>query len=243
MIDPVQFAQNIKNAGFEIFPAATSVETVHELDCYAQSLRPRRGFDRSQAWHGWNEVDSLSNPATDIDWAFYWTQHANHPAIDRIKDTIAPYVDAVMGKNNWLWYLQDFVVLQPHTGMIRPHIDTPYRFSQFKYEPNHVGLQFMVALCDFTESNGATGYVPDTHKYIIDSSHLNNIGWEIFFRDNYRQFTAPVGSIISWHPRLLHSTMPNRTSEIRRALLLHASENSSFRKLFTVDPNINHKLR
>jgi ectoine hydroxylase-related dioxygenase (phytanoyl-CoA dioxygenase family) len=101
----------------------------------------------------------------------------------------------------------------------------------------------MIALCDFTESNGATGYVPGTHKYIIDSNHVNNIGWEIFFRDNYQQFIAPIGSIISWHPRLLHSTMPNKTGAVRRALLLHASEKGTIRKLGTMDPHINHNLR
>ena len=50
----------------------------------------------------------------------------------------------------------------------RPHIDTPYRFKEFKYTEGLLGLQFMVMLCDFTPDNGQQAmYLEHTSTYMI----------------------------------------------------------------------------
>ena len=61
--------------------------------------------------------------------------------------------------------------------------------------------------------------------------------------DNYTQYTAPAGSMVAWHPRLLHSTMPNKTDQVRRALLIHAAEKTTARRLEVIDPQVNVVLR
>ena len=71
----------------------------------------------------------------------------------------------------------------------------------------------------------------------------NLASWAPFFADNYQQYTAGAGSFVCWHPRLLHSTMPNRSDEIRRALLLHAAEKQTARRLDVIDPQVNSALR
>jgi hypothetical protein len=80
---------------------------------------------------------------------------------------------------------------------------------------------------------------------MYDGIHMRDKqeSWKIFFADNYRQFNAPPGSFVCWHPRLIHSTMPNKTNEPRRALLIHAAERVTARRLDVVDPQVNNTLR
>ena len=233
-INQQQFVDEIQHTGFTIHRNIFEKGMIEELRNFATTK-----------WHGWNEVMKMENPLTDVDWAYYWTKNVTHPHITAIQEKIAPCADAAFGEGNWVWYVQDFIVLQPGMNFLRPHIDTPYRFKEWRYAEELLGLQFMVMMQDFTPENGATGYVPGTHKYIQDGYHMRDSpeSWKIFFADNYKQYTADAGSFVCWHPRLLHSTMPNRSSEVRHALLLHASEKTTARRLNLIDPQHNSTLR
>jgi ectoine hydroxylase-related dioxygenase (phytanoyl-CoA dioxygenase family) len=240
-----KFLNEIEHVGFTVHQSVFDNPMIAELNEYAKTLGPERGHSIDQKWYGWNSVAEMQNPKEEIDWAYYWTPHVEHPHIDKIKHELRPLADAAFGQYNWVWHVQDFIVLHPGMNFYRPHIDTPYRFKEFRYAEGLLGLQFMVMMCDFNEWNGATGYVPGTHKYIQDGigmrDHLNV--WNPFFADNYQQYTAPAGSFVCWHPRLLHSTMPNKSNEIRRALLLHAAEKKTARRLEVIDPQVNSALR
>ena len=240
-----KFLNEIEHVGFTVHENVFDPQVVTELNEYASTLDPQRGHDKNMKWYGWNNVETMENPKTDVDWAYYWTPHVHHPHIDKIKEHLSPLATAAFGESNWVWHVQDFIVLHPGMNFYRPHIDTPYRFKEFRYAEGLLGLQFMVMMCDFTPDNGATGYVPGSHKYIYDAiSMRDNIEqWNPFFADNYEQYTAGAGSFVCWHPRLLHSTMPNRSNEIRRALLLHAAEKTTARRLDVIDPQVNSALR
>ena len=240
-----KFINEIENIGFTVHEDVFDKNMISELNEFAKKIPPQRGHDKDVKWYGWNNVAEMENPLTDVDWAYYWTQDVFHPHVDHIKQELSPMADAAFGPNNWVWYVQDFIVLQPGMNFYRPHIDTPYRFKEFRYAEGLLGLQFMVMMCDFTPDNGATGYVPGTHKYIYDAIQMrdNLSSWAPFFADNYQQYTAGAGSFVCWHPRLLHSTMPNRSNEIRRALLLHAAEKQTARRLDVIDPQVNSALR
>ena len=244
-MDKDKFINEIENIGFTVHEDVFDKNMISELNEFAKTIPPQRGHDKDVKWYGWNNVAEMENPLTDVDWAYYWTQDVFHPHVDHIKQELSPMADAAFGPNNWVWYVQDFIVLQPGMNFYRPHIDTPYRFKEFRYAEGLLGLQFMVMMCDFTPDNGATGYVPGTHKYIYDAIQMrdNLASWAPFFADNYKQYTAGAGSFVCWHPRLLHSTMPNRSNEIRRALLLHAAEKQTARRLDVIDPQVNSALR
>lgn len=244
-IDRNRFVNDIEHEGFTVHQNIFDPEKIAELDAYAATLPPQRGHDKDKKWYGWNSVSEMQDPLHQVDWAYYWTPNVYHPYIEEIKHHLAPSVDQIFGMGNWVWHVQDFIVLYPGMNFRRPHIDTPYRFKEFRYSKELLGLQFMVMMCDFNENNGATGYVPGTHKYFYDAIDMRDRpeSWDIFFADNYKQYTAPAGSFVSWHPRLLHSTMPNKTDTIRRALLIHASEKTTARRLEVVDPQVNTKLR
>ena len=244
-MDREKFINEINHIGFTVHENVFDISIIEELNNYAKTLNPERGHDKKMNWFGWNKVEKMENPAEEVDWAYYWTPHVHHPHVEKIKDQLSPMADATFGEGNWVWHVQDFIVLQPGMNFMRPHIDTPYRFKEFKYAEGLLGLQFMVMMCDFTPDNGATGYVPGSHKYIYDGIHMRDKqeSWRLFFADNYEQYTAGAGSFVCWHPRLIHSTMPNKSNEIRRALLLHAAEKKTARRLEAIDPQFNYDLR
>jgi len=245
-VDKEKFIDDIDNIGFTVHQSAFDPNVIKELDEYAKTMRPMRGHALDRSWHGWDACASMQDPQQEVDWAYYWTDDVSDHAIvqEHITPVLGECADAAFGKDNWSWHVIDFIVLHPGMDFMRPHIDTPYRFKEFKYSEELLGLQFMVMMCDFNEVNGATGYVPGTHKYLIDADEIfQQKSWEAFFSDNCKQYTASQGSFVCWHPRVLHSTMPNYTNQVRRALLLHASPHSVRRKLLRLDPTVNQTLR
>jgi ectoine hydroxylase-related dioxygenase (phytanoyl-CoA dioxygenase family) len=239
-----RFLHDLNHTGFTVQRDAFDIDKINELNEFAETINPERGHTKDKKWIGWNQIKDIENPKTELDWAYYWTEQVHHPIINEMKNTLAQYADAAFGEHNWVWHVQDFIVLHPGMNFYRPHIDTPYRFPEFRYNQELLGLQFMVMMCDFNEHNGATGYVPGTHKYMFDPKSIqDDKSWDIFFADNYQQYTANAGSFVAWHPRLLHSTMPNKSNNIRRALLLHAAERTTSRRLSVIDPQVNSSIR
>ena len=238
------FLHDLNHTGFTVQRDAFDIDKINELNEFAETINPERGHTKDKKWIGWNQIKDIENPKTEIDWAYYWTEQVQHPIINEMKNTLAQYADAAFGEHNWVWHVQDFIVLHPGMNFYRPHIDTPYRFPEFRYNQELLGLQFMVMMCDFNEHNGATGYVPGTHKYMFDPKSIqDDKSWDTFYADNYQQYTANAGSFVAWHPRLLHSTMPNKSDNIRRALLLHAAEKTTSRRLSVIDPQVNTTIR
>ena len=238
------FLHDLNHTGFTVQRDAFDIDKINELNEFAETINPERGHTKDKKWIGWNQIKDIENPKTEIDWAYYWTEQVQHPIINEMKNTLAQYADAAFGEHNWVWHVQDFIVLHPGMNFYRPHIDTPYRFPEFRYNQELLGLQFMVMMCDFNEHNGATGYVPGTHKYMFDPKSIqDDKSWDTFYADNYQQYTANAGSFVAWHPRLLHSTMPNKSDNIRRALLLHAAERRTSRRLSVIDPQVNTTIR
>ena len=239
-----RFLHDLNHTGFTVQRDAFDIDKIKELNEFAETINPERGHTKDKKWIGWNQIKDIENPKTEIDWAYYWTEQVQHPIINEMKHTLAQYADAAFGEHNWVWHVQDFIVLHPGMNFYRPHIDTPYRFPEFRYNQELLGLQFMVMMCDFNEHNGATGYVPGTHKYMFDPKSIqDDKSWDTFYADNYQQYTANAGSFVAWHPRLLHSTMPNKSNKIRRALLLHAAERTTSRRLSVIDPQVNSSIR
>jgi len=239
-----RFLHDLNHTGFTVQRDAFDIDKINELNEFAETINPERGHTKDKKWIGWNQIKDIENPKTEIDWAYYWTEQVQHPIINEMKNTLAQYADAAFGEHNWVWHVQDFIVLHPGMNFYRPHIDTPYRFPEFRYNQELLGLQFMVMMCDFNEHNGATGYVPGTHKYMFDPKSIqDDKSWDTFYADNYQQYTANAGSFVAWHPRLLHSTMPNKSDNIRRALLLHAAERTTSRRLSVIDPQVNTTIR
>ena len=73
--------------------------------------------------------------------------------------------------------------------------------------------QLLVMLDDFTEVNGATYVLSESHRMPEQPSD------DVFFRDAVRML-APAGSIVVFNSNLWHAAGPNRSRGPRRALTL-----------------------
>ena len=75
---------------------------------------------------------------------------------------------------------------------------------------------------DFTHENGGTRIVPGSHRDDVPVNTIGNDDLNDKLIIEGSDFIAPAGSIIIYHPRTLHSTMPNSTNKSRSALLMCA---------------------
>jgi ectoine hydroxylase-related dioxygenase (phytanoyl-CoA dioxygenase family) len=82
----------------------------------------------------------------------------------------------------------------------------------------------MIPLISFTPENGSTGFVPGTHKYIYDTANWNEAKphTRTFFNDNFVQPSVPLGGLSCFYGNCMHSVMPNKTDDIRRAIIFRA---------------------
>lgn len=91
----------------------------------------------------------------------------------------------------------------------RIHVDSP-RFIK-GYSTN---LSIFFPLDDFTIENGATYYLPGSHKY-------PNIPTEKFFYKNAKRLCCKAGDMIVMNPRVFHAAGFNTTSNPRHALTIN----------------------
>ena len=80
----------------------------------------------------------------------------------------------------------------------------------FSY-PSPLLLNMLIMLDDFTEDNGATLLLPNSHT-------KNEKPSNIYFDNNAKSVLGKAGDIIVWNSNLYHSSGNNKTNKIRRAL-------------------------
>ena len=103
-------------------------------------------------------------------------------------------------------------VLMPHqhhyTSNI--HTDMPRLIPGY-----HLGLLMTLALDDFTEDNGATYYLPGSHRTLERPSD------EEFYSNSVR-VTRQAGDAAFFHPRVWHAGGTNKTENIRSGCTVYA---------------------
>jgi ectoine hydroxylase-related dioxygenase (phytanoyl-CoA dioxygenase family) len=90
------------------------------------------------------------------------------------------------------------------------HTDTPRLLPNY-----HLGLLMTLALDDFTEQNGATFYLPGSHRTIEKPSE------EEFYAKAVR-VSRKAGDAAFFHPRVWHAGGPNLTGAPRRGCTIYA---------------------
>lgn len=117
-------------------------------------------------------------------------------------------------------FLTDTCILYSYTSTIlRPdekgnacciHVDLP------RFIPNyHSGICMTLALDDFTEQNGATYYLPYSHKSPEAPS-------EEFFYEHAVRVVRKAGDAVFFNPRVFHAGGINRTDKVRYGLTIFA---------------------
>ena len=187
-----------------------SVTTVHNY------MKSSGEIDRGHDAHGKYHPKPPNYP---VKWANYWSQDLNHiPSVDRIAKFYLPQVALLL--DDPVIYHSDFVVTTPDHRGVRPHIDTPYRFESFSDETDLLGVQCLMPLTDFNQVTGGTAFVPGSHNENWDIKKCYQGEYNDYFLDNYQQPQLTPGEMLFWHPRTLHSAMPNNSSWTRVALLI-----------------------
>jgi ectoine hydroxylase-related dioxygenase (phytanoyl-CoA dioxygenase family) len=120
-------------------------------------------------------------------------------------------VQSVLGETCILYAYQSSS-LPPHGQTNygrRIHRDSPRFIPEY---PTNVGV--ILALDDFTEENGATHYMPGSHK-------MEGLPTEDEFRHLERRAFCQAGDMVIFQARLMHCSGINRTGEPRHALTLN----------------------
>ena len=112
-----------------------------------------------------------------------------------------------------------FHVANPDSAYIHAHIDSPYQFRPWHEITELLAVQCLIAVDDFTEMNGGTAILPGSHREQFALSEIGSDALNMRLTDDGYRFIAPAGSVLMYHPRTLHSTMPN-FSDLRRTALL-----------------------
>lgn len=148
-------------------------------------------------------------------------------------------VSRLFGHKDWDIHVVDCITTRPHSDKIYAHIDTPYRFEEFSKVRECLGVQIIIPLDKFTIENGATAYLPGSSLEQIDYKDLEEN------RDDYnnrlvtegQQFLAEAGDVLMYDGRTLHSTMPNKSTEFRSALLINALKSDIISRVQELDGN------
>lgn len=126
-------------------------------------------------------------------------------------DVLDELLGALIGER-WILYSYTSTVMLPdqHQYTAEIHTDTAR---------NLPGVQLAalatVALDDFTEENGATWYLPGSHRTHVDKPSEDE------FYANAVRVCRPAGDAVVFHPRVWHAGERNQTDRTRSALSIY----------------------
>lgn len=214
--------------GFFVLRDQIDPSIIHSINARSRDLIPNRG-------HG---IDNKYWPQDTVkdcpELALWWSQQlTDWPQIRTIGDLLIKTVGFLF--DDPCVYVADVISNTPKNKYIKPHIDSPYRFEQWHKNFDLLGVQCIIPLCAFSKDNGATGLLPQSHKknWVVKDSYKGMYNEE--FLKNVVQPTMDIGDLLVYHPRVLHSTMPNHTDTVRRALLVHITSNAMAEQMKLVD--------
>jgi ectoine hydroxylase-related dioxygenase (phytanoyl-CoA dioxygenase family) len=113
----------------------------------------------------------------------------------------------ILGDSCILWvYTTSCLAPNSKNSTSRIHVDRPHFIPGF-----NEGVGSLILLDDFTEDNGATWFLPQSHKQ-------ENEPDEAYFYRNARRLIAPKGSVFYFNLRMWHAGGMNVTNQWRNAL-------------------------
>lgn len=214
--------------GFDVFKNILDREILEEINRKQKLLVPHRGHAMD---HKYYPADTVAH-CTDL--AVWWSQElSSWPEIQLITKQLIDIVGDLF--DDPTSYIADIITNEPGNTHIKPHIDSPYRFPRWWDHSELLGVQCIIPLCEFTKENGGTGLLPNSHNtcWVVKDSYAGKYNEE--FLAGVVQPEMSIGDALIYHPRTLHSTMPNNTDVPRRALLIHITSKEMARLLQAED--------
>jgi len=214
--------------GFFVARDIIDPSVIHSINSRVRDLVPNRGHGIDNKY--WPQ--DLVHECPEL--ALWWSQQlTDWPQVRTVGNILINTVGFLF--KDPCVYVADVITNTPKNKYIKPHIDSPYRFEKWHESFDLLGVQCIVPLCQFTRENGATGLLPQSHikNWIVRDSYKGVYNEE--FLKNVVQPSMDLGDVLIYHPRVLHSTMPNHTDQARRALLIHITSRAMAEQMKLVD--------
>ncbi len=210
--------------GYHVFKNVLDTGVIEKINNKLPLLVPHRGHAMD---HKYYPADKISECK---DLAVWWSQElSGWPEVQEITRQLIKIVGSMFDQPDC--YIADIITNEPGNTHIKPHIDSPYRFPKWWDEDELLGVQCIIPLCKFNKENGGTGVLPNSHntRWVVKDSYAGKYNEE--FLAGVVQPEMDVSDVLIYHPRTLHSTMPNKTDIPRSALLIHITSKEMARLL------------
>ena len=210
--------------GFDVFKNVVDKELIEKINRKQELLVPHRGHARDHKYYPADRIGECK------DLAVWWSQELSAwPEVREITQQLIASIGSMFDDPDS--YIADIITNEPGNTHIKPHIDSPYRFNRWWDKDELLGVQCIIPLCKFTPENGGTGLLPDSHntRWVVKDSYAGKYNEE--FLAGVVQPDMDMGDVLIYHPRTLHSTMPNQTNIPRRAVLIHITSREMARLL------------
>ena len=210
--------------GYNVFKNVVSASTINDLNKKTALLVPHRGHAMDHKYYPADCIEECKELGV------WWSQElSGWSEVRSITEQLINVVGSLFEESDC--YIADIITNEPGNNYIKPHIDSPYRFDRWWDEDELLGVQCIIPLCKFTPENGGTGVLPNSHntRWVVKDSYAGKYNEE--FLAGVVQPEMDIGDALIYHPRTLHSTMPNQTTVPRRALLIHITSSEMVRLL------------
>ena len=210
--------------GYNVFKNVIPADSVNKINSKCHLLVPHRAHAMDHKYYPADKIHDC--PALGV----WWSQELSAwPEVRVIVDHLISLVGPLFAQPDV--YIADIITNEPGNTHVKPHIDSPYRFDKWWNEDELLGVQCIIPLCKFTKENGGTGLLPNSHdtRWVVKDSYAGKYNEE--FLAGVDQPEMDIGDALIYHPRTLHSTMPNNTDVPRRALLIHITSKEMARLL------------
>ena len=203
----------ILNDGYTVIPEFLDRADLKKVVDLERNTSPWKGLHKEFGWQNekiFDKQDYVHYWSVQVKKQTHWLQEKLHPIVSDIMQT------------NYKWFLVDFHTTNPGSDYILAHIDTPYQFRPWNHITELIAVQCLIAVDDFTHESGATRLIAGSHREqtLVEDIGSKELDDKLLAEGS--DFVAPAGSVVIYHPRTIHSTMPNMSNKPRSALLLCA---------------------
>ena len=217
--------------GYTIYKGIAPAKAIYNLAYWKDAYDiPTRGHDVNGVYY--------NKFVSDVDWANYWTDPLNeHTSLLSIRKVVDDLVDIYL--DDPVFYHADVSVLTPKCNAVRPHIDTPHRHTPFNDRIHkRLGIQVAIPMSEYNIRCGVTGLLPGSHKKFWDIKKCYKGEYTAEFMKSAIQPELNYGDILMWDSRLLHSQMPNVSSNHRYMILLNYVEKDIVQELMEYESTL-----
>jgi len=169
----------------------------------------------------------------------WWTKQPPVEMWKVVELMLQPIADIFFDGKPSQVHVVDTITTRPGSEKMFAHIDTPYKWEEFRNMNEVLGLQVIIPLDDFTVENGATMFWPGSHT--MGFKHEDLISdvpkYNQMLLENGQQFVAHAGDALIYDGRTLHSTMPNNSDDFRSALLVNFLRSDIVLRVRELDKN------